>query len=87
MAQRKNKKALYWSHGRGYVLTEPQLKATLFLTGKGWVSAYEIKRLCGVTRVTLSSLVGRGILGAKYGLGTVAFPDTIEYRLKESARI
>ena len=62
-------------------MTVSQIKATAFLTGKGWVSAYEIKRLCGVTRRTLQSLVRLGMLDVQFGLGTIAFPDTIKYRL------
>ena len=62
-------------------MTLSQIKATAFLTGKGWVSAYDIKRSCGVTRVTLAGLVRRGVLESKHGLGTIAFPSTIEYRL------
>ncbi len=68
------------------MMTESQVKATAFLTGKGWVSAHDIKRLCGVTRVTLEPLVRRGILRARYGVGTMAFPSTIKYRLKQDER-
>jgi hypothetical protein len=56
-------------------LTDSQQKALDKLTNT-WQSRHTLR----VGRNTLDSLVERGLADRRYPLGSIAFPDTTEYR-------
>ena len=59
-------------------LTDSQKKTLDKLTNE-WQSSYSIK----AGRMTLDSLVHKGLAERRYPVGSIAFPATTEYRLAQ----